>query len=67
MTQVIYVLLAFKFQHSTLIVTVHIASFHSVVPGRKGKKTAWEIWKLFPDLTPILVNLSLPLPVLDDD
>ena len=32
----------------------------------KGKKTAWEIWKLYPDLTPVLSNLSLPLPVLDN-
>ena len=33
----------------------------------KGKKTAWKIWKLFPDLTPILVNPFSPLPVLDDN
>lgn len=32
----------------------------------KGKKTAWEIWKLYPDLTPILGNLTSPLPVLNN-
>ena len=33
----------------------------------KGKKTAWEIWKLYPDLSPTLVDLSSPLPVLNDN
>lgn len=32
----------------------------------RGKKTAWEIWNLYPELTTALVNLSTPSPTLRD-
>lgn len=32
----------------------------------RGKKTAWQIWNLYPDLTPVLVNLTASPPTLND-
>lgn len=37
----------------------------SFIAGR-GKKTAWGIWHIYQELTPVLARLSVPLPMLDD-
>ena len=33
----------------------------------KGKKTAWQTWTTFPQVTPAFTRLSTPLPMLPDN